>query len=103
MREKPRPASQALCAGWNRFSVPGMHFTLSASNVHTAASNPRQEHGGEVKDALRRATFKIQTHVNAAERRIIKVVLRFLGKKTAPVGGGVAAAAGRGSCGKRLE
>lgn len=57
-KKKTRPASQALCAGWNRFSVPGMHFTLSASDARTAASCPQWQHDEGAGEPHEHATYK---------------------------------------------
>lgn len=75
---KTRPASQALCAGWNRFSAPGMHFTLSASDGHTAASDPHREHADGTSRRVHARSNEIITDVNA--NKPIKFIVSFLSK-----------------------
>lgn len=78
-QRKARPASQALCAGGNRFSAPGMHFTLSASSVHTA---PLQTRTGSIPRRSARRSHQhnrdINGHVSAGrkeKKRRMKIIL----------------------------
>lgn len=79
VEEKTRPASQALCAGRNRFSAPGMHFTWSAAAA-AAASHPHREHVERGSRTRSHTQHWRQTADGNAVNRRIKMSLYFVGK-----------------------